>query len=116
MAFGQSSGPPASARQVQELLGLLADAGYGDFRDARGPMGFNQRQAGGRFTHDEAAALIEQLQTEAEQGQPTAGDPPGQTHPTPAPRLSATERTLRAIPAERLAAELSRRGWVVMEP
>ena len=62
MAFGQQSGPPASATQVQELLALLKDAGHSDFRDARGPMGFTQRQAGGKFTRDEAAAFITQLQ------------------------------------------------------
>ena len=49
MAFGQQSGPPASSRQVQELLALVQGAGHSDFRDARGPMGFTQRQAGGRF-------------------------------------------------------------------
>ena len=38
MAFGKQSGFPASARQVQELLGLLQDAGHSDFRDARGPI------------------------------------------------------------------------------
>ena len=73
MAFGQQSGPPASARQVQELLSLLQDAGHTDFRDARGPMGFTQRQAVGKFTRDEAAAFIEQLLNEsAEQSEPTA--------------------------------------------
>ena len=49
MAFGQQSGPPATAKQVQELLSLLHEAGHADFRDARGPMGFTQRQAGGKF-------------------------------------------------------------------
>ena len=62
MTFGQQSGPPASPRQVQQLLALLKDAGHTDFRDARGPMGFTQRQAGGKFTRDEAAAFIDQLQ------------------------------------------------------
>ncbi|MDP1806922.1 MAG: hypothetical protein Q8K72_17235, partial [Acidimicrobiales bacterium] len=62
MAFGQHAGPPATARQVQELLGLLQSAGYDDFRDARGPMGFTQRQAGGKFTRDEAQTFIDQLQ------------------------------------------------------
>lgn len=95
MAFGQQSGPPATAKQVQELLGLLQEAGHTDFRDARGPMGFNQRQAGGRFTRDEADAFIEQLQ----------GDGP-----------SAAEPALRRFSDEQLAAELQRRGWVVMEP
>ena len=54
MAFGQQAGPPATARQVQELLALLHHAGHTDFRDARGPMGFTQRQAAGKFTRDEA--------------------------------------------------------------
>ena len=58
MAFGQPGGPPASAKQVRELLELLHAAGHSDFRDARGPLGFNQRQAGGKFTRDEADALL----------------------------------------------------------
>ena len=58
MAFGQQSGPPATARQVQELVELLHQAGHVDFRDARGPMGFTQRQAGGRFTREEAEAAV----------------------------------------------------------
>jgi len=58
MAFGQQSGPPASAKQVRELLALLHDAGHTDFRDARGPMGFTQRQAAGKFTSAEADAFI----------------------------------------------------------
>lgn len=109
MAFGQQAGPPATARQVQELLALLQAAGHTDFRDARGPMGFTQRQAAGRFTRDEAEELIERLQ-EAEH----AGEAPAPA--TPAPRLSTADQQLRRMPAERLAAELQRRGWVVMEP
>ena len=105
MAFGQQSGPPATSRQVKELLGLLQEAGHTDFRDARGPMGFNQRQAGGKFTRDEADAFIEQLQNDAF----VAGEPP-------APRLTADEVALRKVPDAQLAAELQRRGWVVMEP
>src|SRR5687767_15033524 len=57
MAFGQASGPPASGKQVQELLSLLQEAGHSDFRDARGPMGFSQRQAAGKFTRAEADAF-----------------------------------------------------------
>ncbi len=109
MAFGQQAGPPASARQVQELLALLQDAGYIDFRNARGPMGFNQRQAAGKFTRDEAAAFIEQLESEAQEG----GDP---VAAAPVERLSAGERALRSVASERLAAELQRRGWIVVEP
>ena len=110
MAFGQQAGPPASRREVQELLTLLRDAGHTDFRDARGPMGFTQRQAAGKFTRDEAAAFIAQLQEAESSGEPAA--PP----PTPSSRVSAAEQVLRRMPAEQLAAELQRRGWVVVQP
>ena len=128
MAFGQSSGPPASAKQVQELLSLLHDAGHSDFRDARGPMGFTQRQAGGKFTREEADAFIEQLQQEAEAGGPAdAADAPAAPAPAPArvarPKAAAAKAASRShdsaladVPSGDLAAELQRRGWVVMEP
>jgi hypothetical protein len=107
MAFGQQSGPPASAKQVQDLLALLQDAGHNDFRDARGPMGFTQRQAAGKFTRDEAEALIERLQEPSPAGEPA---------PPAAPRPTAAERTMRDLTSEQLAAELQRRGWIVIEP
>jgi hypothetical protein len=110
MAFGQQSGPPATARQLQELLALLQDAGYESFRTARGPMGFTQRQGNGKFTRDEADELIARLQEAAETGDEVA--PPAASEP----RLTAADRALRAIPTEQLAAELQRRGWVVLEP
>lgn len=103
MAFGQQSGPPASAKQVRELLALLNDAGHTDFRDARGPMGFTQRQAAGKFTRDEADAFIEQLEA-------------GESDAPPAPRLTALEQALQKYPTAQLAAELQRRGWIVVEP
>lgn len=109
MAFGQQAGPPASARQAQELLALLQEAGHTDFRDARGPMGFTQRQAAGKFTRDEAAAFIAQLQD-------ASSDAPDDSAGEPAPRLSAAARALAGVPAEELAAELQRRGWIVAEP
>lgn len=94
--------------QMQELLTLLKDAGHTDFRDARGPMGFTQRQAAGKFTRDEAAAFIDRLQ-DAESN--------GSTPVTaPAWRLSAQEQMMRQMPAEQLAVELRRRGWTVTEP
>jgi hypothetical protein len=106
MAFGDQKGPPASPRRVRELLDLLQGAGHEDFRDARGPMGFTQRQAAGKFTRDEADAFVAQLQ-EAE----------GTGEPVPrAERASPADEALRQMPAERLAAELQRRGWVVLEP
>ena len=108
MAFGQPTGPPASARQVEELLTLLLEAGHSGFRDARGPMRFTQRQAGGRFTRSEADAFIEQLRG---------------TGPTPREPVTAAERhraeqvsNLRQMPPELLAGELQRRGWIVMAP
>jgi hypothetical protein len=109
MAFGQSSGPPATAKQVHELLTLLQQAGHRDFRDARGPLGFTQRQAAGKFSRDEAATFIEQLQDgEVEQ-----------TIAVPAAPLAGpfqAAEAMRDVPADRLAAELRRRGWLVVEP
>jgi hypothetical protein len=108
MAFGQQSGPPASATQIRELVALLKEAGHIDFRDARGPMGFTQRQAGGKFTRDEAAEFIAQL-TDAEAGESVPVTPP-------AWRQSAQEQMMKALPSEQLAVELRRRGWTVIEP
>lgn len=124
MAFGQPSGPPASAKQLKQLLALLEAAGYSDFRDARGPMGFNQRQGGGKFTKDEADGFITALEFAAEQGDgagaaATADEPPAAPPAARRPAsttTSAAQQTLRRFPSELLAAELQRRGWVVMEP
>ena len=113
MAFGQQSGPPATARQVKALLGPLHEAGHSDFRDARGPMGFTQRQAGGKFTNDEADAFIEQLEAANDQ---QLGDAVPSTSAAVVPRLTAAEQALQKVPDGLLAAELQRRGWVVMEP
>ena len=108
MAFGQQQGPPATARQVQELLVLLQEAGHSDFRDARGPMGFTQRQAGGRFTRTEVEELLERLQNP---------DPDTETtNEVPIWRRSVQDDVLGQISAERLAIELRRRGWFVVEP
>ncbi len=113
MAFGQQSGPPASARQVQQLTALVVAAGHADLHDARGPLGLSQRQAAGRFTRDEADALIARLEVAAElgEGAPEAAPPPAAVR-----RPSGATRNLRTVPTEVLAAELQRRGWVVMEP
>ena len=132
MAFGQQSGPPASGRQVQELLSLLKSAGHSDFRDARGPMGFTQRQAGGRFSREEAAEFIDRLQNAEFAGSspaPTGPTTPAPTGPTttavpgrvakapnPTPVPTGTWPRLDRVAAETLAAELRRRGWTVLEP
>jgi hypothetical protein len=117
MAFGQQSGPPASSRQVQELLTLLVDAGHADFRDARGPMGFTQRQAAGKFTRDEATGFIDRLQEAqslAESDALVIG--PHQRSAAEPQRLSDAEQLMRRLPASQLADELKRRGWTVVEP
>ena len=108
MAFGQRSGPPASPRQVRELLTLLHSAGHADFRDARGPMGFTQRQAGGMFARDEAAAFIDQLlDAESDREAPV---------PSPTARQPAHQRMMSHLSSPQLAGELRRRGWTVVEP
>lgn len=114
MAFGQSTGPSATGRQLTELLELLQRAGHSDFRDARGPMGFTQRQAGGKFTVDEATEFIDQLQ-QAEYADGGSGDGPA-APVAPVVKLSAAEQTLRGYADHHLAAELQRRGWIVVEP
>lgn len=111
MAFGQSAGPPASARRVRELLELVQAAGHADFRDARGPMGFTQRQAAGKFTREEADAYIAQLQSQLDD-LPEAE----RVNAAPTPRETSAERAARALPSDVLAAELQRRGWIVVEP
>lgn len=109
MAFDRPAGPPATARQLRQLEELIIEAGHSDFRDARGPLGFTQRQANGKFTSAEATAYIERLENDAfVEGRVTP--------PRPAPRLTRMERTARELPTEVLAAELQRRGWVALEP
>jgi hypothetical protein len=93
---------------MRELLNLLKDAGHSNFREARGPMGFTQRQATGKFTRDEATEFIDRLQ-DAEFG--------GATGPEiPVCRPSATDQLMRHMPVEELVAELQRRGWTVAKP
>ena len=121
MAFGQQSGPPASHRQVQTLLELLVDAGHSDFRDARGPMGFTQRQANGKFTVDEAQAFIDQLEAAAYEAEDGAEPTPkavatAPSAPAPQLKVSRTEKLLADLPDDVLAAELQRRGWIVAAP
>jgi len=118
MAFGQQSGPPASHKQIQYLESLLQKAGHDGFRDARGALGLTQRQAGGKFTKDEASTLIDQLLAADPEVEPAIGrgQPSGE-------QTSASERlegervqVLKGMPASLLADELLRRGWTVQEP
>ncbi len=89
-------------------MDLLKDAGHSDFRDARGPMGFTQRQAAGKFSRDEAAAFISQLQdAESDRSDPVA---------VASWRQNAQEQAMSHMSSELLAAELRRRGWTAIEP
>ena len=106
MAFGRQPGPPATHQQMQHLLELLQRAGHSDFRDARRPLGFTQRQAGGRFTRDEAQEFIARLEeAEAEE------QAPAKLRLVPEP--TEADPALRDVSSEDLAAELRRRGWSV---
>jgi hypothetical protein len=130
MAFGQPSGPPATARQLRDLTALVEAAGHTGFRDARGPLGLTQRQAAGRFTRDEAVALIARLEADQDDegttdapppARPTAARassrPPSATAPTgAAARPTRLADQLRRVPEELLASELRRRGWVLIPP
>ena len=107
MAFGKSAGPPASHQQLNDLLELLQDAGHEDLRDARGPMGFNQRQAGGKFTRDEAQQFIDQLEAAVDEASAAPARKPA------AAKLSESEQALREVSSEDLTSELVRRGFKV---
>jgi hypothetical protein len=71
-------------------------------------MGFTQRQAGGKFSRDEAAAFITQLQDAESSGAPVVT--------APAWRKSTQEQLLQVLSSEQLAGELRRRGWTALEP
>jgi len=125
MAFGQPSGPPATARQLRDLTALVEGAGHSDFRDARGPLGLTQRQAGGRFTQDEAAELISRLEAEEREGMsegsadtaPRSPRAAPRTAPrAPAARASNLAEQLQRVPEELLVDELRRRGWALIPP
>lgn len=108
MAFGQQAGPPASARQLQELTQLVLDAGHEGLREARHPLGLSQRQAAGRFTRDEADDLISRLQA--------TDEAPPAPEAAESARSAAAQKVLRVMPADHLAIELERRGWTVIPP
>lgn len=107
MALG-ASGPPASPKQVSYLQALLEKAGYATFREARRAYGLTQRQAGGKFTKQEASALIDRL---------INGEPDVDRETILTEQANDTSAlVLRGMPAQWLADELIRRGWHVTEP
>jgi hypothetical protein len=136
MAFGQPTGPPASAREIARLAELMEAAGYSSFKEARHPKGLTQRQAAGKFTRDEAAELILRLEAEAEAEFGMEGvepDEAAEQGPTvtkaaavsrsgsPAPaRVGRRDRdhkmVVAGLPDEIMAAELELRGWTCIPP
>jgi len=108
---------------MNQLVELLERAGHVDFRDARGPMGFTQRQAGGKFTRDEAQEYIDRLeQAEAEALEAAEAQEEPEVQEEAAPELPDlaevtlpldVENALRGFSSEDLAAELRRRGRFV---
>jgi hypothetical protein len=128
MAFGQQSGPPASAKEVAHLEALLGEAGYSSFKEARHIYGLNQRQAAGKFSRDEAAELLTRLVSgEGELSATTASAVVEETADAMASGRATAERAAKraahrqaeqvaALPDDLLADELVRRGWVCMAP
>jgi len=120
IAFGQQSGPPASHKQLQYLESLVRAAGYDGFRDARHPLDLTQRQAGGRFTRDEASTLIDRLlAADLDRDAPIGAAPksgPPQAEPNPSERRARRHPPFSDLPSEAMADELRRRGWTVTEP
>jgi hypothetical protein len=112
------SSPPASPKQVAYLLALIRKAGHASFADARGPLGFSQKQGRGKFTVPEASELIDRL----------LQDPTGESFDAleivrtrkdeiaEQRRLADQGRIVRGLPADVLADELRLRGWTVHEP
>jgi hypothetical protein len=115
MAFGQAAGPPAAARDVARALELLEEAGFSSFKEARHPYGLDQRQAGGKFTRDQCAELIERL--EADQVDTVAEDRQAAVDERATQRKADKQAELAAtLPDEVLVAELERRQWMCVPP
>ena len=128
MAFGQAAGPPASAKQIAYLESLVKQAGHDSFREARHPLGLTQRQAGGKFTKQEASELIDRLEDGGgDVASPAPSVSPGQlrlvvTPPAPSKNRAPAQlqdrrdEAVAALPSDDLAAELTRRGWTCTPP
>lgn len=117
MAFGQQSGPPATARQLEELLALFEAAGFSSFREARHIYGLTQRQAGGRFTRVEADELIARLagvdgELDAERAERAIASSSDVAERAAKRQANRQAETVASLPDEVLADELVRRGWI----
>ena len=73
-------------------------------------MGLNQRQAGGKFTVQEASEMIDRLLNNESASPDAAPDAASE-------KIRASQAAvLRGIPADLLSDELVRRGWSVHAP
>jgi hypothetical protein len=98
---------------VRELLELLEAAGHDGFRDARGPLGFNQRQAAGKFSRDEAQAFIDQLEEVAHVEEMASLPAQRSVRTASIVRLTAAERAMRTVSDDELLAEVRRRRLTI---
>lgn len=114
---------------MERLGRLLAERGFDSFREARHQLDLTQRQANGRFTVDEAEALIERLEAGAQVREAASGGVEGDENllteagATAAFRDRVAQRRRQAhlsalldIPDDVLADELTRRGWCCIAP
>lgn len=111
-----TDGPPASPKQIAYLKVLLEKAGHESFRDARRPLGLTQRQGNGKFTKSEASALIERLLQGGDPAEAAAEATTDDAGPAERRMRDTQASMLRGIPADLLANELARRGWIVEPP
>lgn len=124
MPFGQTSGPPATNAQLNELLDLFAQVGFDGFREARHPYGLTQRQSNGKFSRTEADELLERLRFDVEIAEgdgPDTDEPPSRASAPPTAGRTevappAVDDVVLAFPDEVLADELRRRGWACIPP
>ena len=110
MAFGQQAGPPATHRQLQELLGLLQETGYEGFREPARPARPHPAP-GRREVHPRRGRHADR---------PAPGRPPSRAatwHP-PHHRRSCRppSRSCGRCPPSCSPPSCQRRGWAVMEP
>ena len=117
MAFGQQSGPPATAKQVEEITALLEGAGFSSLREARHIYGLTQRQAGGKFTRSEADELLARLlagdgELDVEQAAQVMANNSDAAERAAKRQSNRQAEMVASLPDELLADELVRRGWV----
>jgi hypothetical protein len=105
---------------MTRLVELLREAGFDGLREARHPLGLSQRQSNGKFTRDEAAALIDELgrreETAADGGATPIPSPVCPPDAVPPDVLPDAVAVALAFPDELLAEELARRGWTCTPP